>query len=265
MDNNEKKIIIEIYYNNKYFTIESSNIITIEELKKQAIEKFNLENNQKNCLSLTYKDEDGDINIIATKEDILESAKEITPNNYYSKINLEILPYLDERISTQKNKSKKITDKELTEKRYEEENKKLKIELEQLKEEKNKEIKELKNIAEKNRKEITELKKFKEKYKDIKSKDGTDEKNIEKIINDLFNKEKENFLNEIKKLKEEGITSINEQIKKNNKNLSDIKEKDNIKEINVALNDILNKLNFLMNNLSNDRKNAPHPESSNIP
>ena len=140
MNNKEEKLIIEINYNNNHFNIEFTNIISIEELKKQIMEKFNLQKNHMNCLSLTYEDEDGDKNIISAIEDILESSKEITPNNYYSKIQLEILPYLNENTNIQENKSKKIIDKEIMENRYEEENRKLKIELEQLKEEKNKEI-----------------------------------------------------------------------------------------------------------------------------
>ena len=256
MNDIESNLLIEIFYNKEYFSMKSGNNITFEEIKKLSIEKFSINNNDINNLYFTCEDDQGDINIINTIEDIYESIKEISPDNYYSKIKLEIIPFSNN--STNNNNNSIISSKK---NKYEEENKNLKLKLEELQFEKNKEINSLKEQIEKNKKKIIELQSFKMKKRiidsnEIEKKESKKEKDIEKIIIDLFNKEKENLLIEIGKTKKQIITEIKEELKLNNK---DIKEKENdyinqnkqIKELNLSIQEIISKLSTIMKILPN--------------
>ena len=62
MNDNGVIIIIEVLYGKDSLIIESNNLITLEELKKQSIAKFNINNDPKNYFSFYYEDEQGDIN-----------------------------------------------------------------------------------------------------------------------------------------------------------------------------------------------------------
>ena len=80
MENKESKILIEIIYNNKKCNIESSNeLISFEQIKNKSINNFNLDKSLEKFLSFSYIDDDGDIIIIQTNEDIFESLKEKCP------------------------------------------------------------------------------------------------------------------------------------------------------------------------------------------
>ena len=108
MEIKEPKLFIEIIYNNKKLNIESENeFISFEQIKNQSLKTFNINKSLEKYLSFSYKDEEGDINIIQTNEDIIQSLKEINPNNFYSKIKLDILQNTNKIINEKKNRIRK--------------------------------------------------------------------------------------------------------------------------------------------------------------
>ena len=91
MEEKELILIIEINYNNTVKEIRSNEIITYEELKQKSIELFNITEDKKNNIEVTYIDEDGDFNILGNKnEEIINAAKELD-GNYILNLNLSII------------------------------------------------------------------------------------------------------------------------------------------------------------------------------
>ena len=277
MKMNEKqiKLIIEIIYNNNIneLIIETYNEISLEDLKTKSIKKFNIDKKQKNNLIFYYEDEQGDLNIINKTEDIYEASKEANPYIFNIKLKLKVFNF----------KNKKIKNIELNENiyknKYLKENEKLKFELEGVKHEKNKEIKILKNIIKKNEKEY--LKKLNRKG----SKGNMDNNDINEIKNfmkenkgksfiQLFIEEKQNFMNEMNKFKQDIIKKIQEELKNNNlknkrinndklvndgskKYYNDIINKlDNIIGLSSrkSSNEIINKLDIIIQNISKNQQ-----------
>ena len=90
MNDDDCKLIIEINYDSKKFSIEKDNEVELNEIISQSIKNFNIENDLQKYIVLTYIDEEGDINIINNKEDIINSSIEISSQKYLSKIFLDI-------------------------------------------------------------------------------------------------------------------------------------------------------------------------------
>ena len=251
MKMNEKqfKLLIEITYNNNInkLIVETYNEISLEELKTKSIKKFNIEKKQRNNLIFYYEDEQGDINIINKIEDIYEASKETNPCIFNIKLKLKVISF--------KNKNIKNIDinENIYKNKYLKENEKLKFELEGIKHEKNKEIKLLKNIIKKNEKEY--LKKLNRKE----SKGNMDINDINEIKNfikenkgksfmQLFIEERQNFMNEMNKFKQDILKKIQEELKGNN--IKNKKMNNNDKLVNddtkKSYNIIINKLDDIL-------------------
>ena len=91
MNDKDIELIIEISYNGKKFSIEDINQIELNELIKQSVNNFNIGSKIQKRIVFTYKDEDGDINIISNKDDIIKSSKKIGSSKYLSKLELNIV------------------------------------------------------------------------------------------------------------------------------------------------------------------------------
>ena len=87
MDGEDFNLIVQINYDNKSFSLEDYNIIDLNEVIKHSIKNFKIDKELQEYIILTYKDEDGDINIIRNQEDIIKSAKEIGSTQYCTEIN----------------------------------------------------------------------------------------------------------------------------------------------------------------------------------
>ena len=251
MKMNEKqfKLLIEITYNNNInkLIVETYSEISLEELKTKSIKKFNIEKKQRNNLIFYYEDEQGDINIINTIEDIYEASKETNPCIFNIKLKLKVISF--------KNKNIKNIDinENIYKNKYLKENEKLKFELEGIKHEKNKEIKLLKNIIKKNEKEY--LKKLNRKE----SKGNMDINDINEIKNfikenkgksfmQLFIEERQNFMNEMNKFKQDILKKIQEELKGNNIKNKKINNNDKLvnDDTKKSYNIIINKLDDIL-------------------
>ena len=120
MNEDDCKLIIEINYDSKKFSIENDNEVELNEIISQSIKNFNIENDLQKYIVLTYIDEEGDINIINNKEDIINSSIEISSQKYLSKIFLDIAD-----INEDKNLSNKKNIENLIENKIIEENKEI--------------------------------------------------------------------------------------------------------------------------------------------
>jgi len=251
MKMNEKqfKLLIEIIYNNNInkLIVETYSEISLEELKTKSIKKFNIEKKQRNNLIFYYEDEQGDINIINKIEDIYEASKETNPCIFNIKLKLKVISF--------KNKNIKNIDinENIYKNKYLKENEKLKFELEGIKHEKNKEIKLLKNIIKKNEKEY--LKKLNRKE----SKGNMDINDINEIKNfikenkgksfmQLFIEERQNFMNEMNKFKQDILKKIQEELKGNNIKNKKINNNDKLvnDDTKKSYNIIINKLDDIL-------------------
>ena len=247
MKMNEKqfKLLIEITYNNNInkLIIETYNEISLEELKTKSIKKFNIEKKQKNNIIFYYEDEQGDIIIINKIEDIYEASKEANPYIFNIKLKLKVINF--------KNKNIKNIDanENIYKNKYLKENEKLKLELEGIKHEKNKEIKILKNIIKKNEKEYLIKLNRKESKGNMDINDINEIKNFikenkGKSFFQLFIEEKQNFMNEMNKFKQDIIKKIEEELKSNNPKNKKINN-------NLVNDDIKNYYNNIINKLDN--------------
>ena len=91
MDANHLYIIIDIYYNNVLFKLKKNRRVTYEDLIKECINYFHINEGVKNLFEFTYKDEENDLNILSPeKSEILDLAKEEKDGKYYLKIFLTI-------------------------------------------------------------------------------------------------------------------------------------------------------------------------------
>ena len=89
---NEKNIelFIDIQYNNKKISVQMEDIISFEKLLEESMNKFKIKNELKENIFFTFKDEQGDINILKNDEDIINNSKEINSERLSIEINLEI-------------------------------------------------------------------------------------------------------------------------------------------------------------------------------
>ena len=269
MDDEDISLILEVTYKDKKFSIEDINLIDLNELIKQSINNFNIENKLSKSIVFSYKDEDGDINIITNKEDIIKSSKEISSNKYLSKLELNIVS------DDKNNNNENINDGKNQGIKNLEENEEIK-KLEEMNNLKDNKINELEE-------KIMKLKKECQKLQDISQNSIPSKKGINKeielgnnnqiinesvknelknIISDMFKSERENLENNFKKLKTDLISEMKNNLKKETQNNDELNKifddiafiKENI-EINMKENKIeQNNLNenynqFFFNNM----------------
>ena len=89
MNADDVNLIIQINYDDKQFSIETENLIDLNEIIKQSIKNFNIAIELQKYITLYYKDEEGDINIINNKEDIITSSVYIGGKKYIKSINFQ--------------------------------------------------------------------------------------------------------------------------------------------------------------------------------
>ena len=107
MNDDDYALSIQINFKNKEYIINGiKEIITLEELKEKSLMTCNIDNTYKNSMIFTYKDEQGDINMIENFEDIIKISEESNKEELLSKINLEIIK------SKSKNNQKKGNNEE---------------------------------------------------------------------------------------------------------------------------------------------------------
>ena len=264
MNDEDIELIIEITYNDKKFSIEDINLIDLNELIKQSVNNFNIGSKIQKRIVFTYKDEDGDINIISNKDDIIKSSKKIGSSKYLSKLELNIVS------EDKKNKN----EEEIQETKISEEKEEIK-KLEEINSIKDSKINELEEKIIKLQKECQKLKDITKSDSIIKNKNqekgetdnlnllsnDTDKNEIKNIISDMFKSERENLENNFNKLKIDLISEINNNLQKNthnedlNKIFDDISFiKENI-EINLGENKLeqnnfnANYNQFMLNNM----------------
>jgi len=264
MNDKDIELIIEISYNGKKFSLEDINQIELNELIKQSVNNFNIGSKIQKRIVFTYKDEDGDINIISNKDDIIKSSKKIGSSKYLSKLELNIVS------EDKKNKN----EEEIQETKISEEKEEIK-KLEEINSIKDSKINELEEKIIKLQKECQKLKDITKSDSIIKNenqekgetdnlnllKNDTDKNEIKNIISDMFKSERENLENNFNKLKIDLISEINNNLQKNthnedlNKILDDISFiKENI-EINLGENKVeqnnfnANYNQFMLNNM----------------
>ena len=264
MNDKDIELIIEIAYNGKKFSIEDINQIELSELIKQSVNNFNIGSKIQKRIVFTYKDEDGDINIISNKDDIIKSSKKIGSSKYLSKLELNIVSE-DKKYKNEE----KIQETEISEEK--EEIKKL----EDINNIKDNEINELEEKIRKLQKECQKLKDLVKSDSIIKNynkekgetdnlnllKNDTDKNEIKDIITDMFKSERENLENNFEKLKNDLISEINNNLQKNKNNedlnkifddISFIKEniEINLRENKVEQNNFNANYNqFMLNNM----------------
>ena len=264
MNDKDIELIIEISYNGKKFSIEDINQIELNELIKQSVNNFNIGSKIQKRIVFTYKDEDGDINIISNKDDIIKSSKKIGSSKYLSKLELNIVS------EDKKNKN----EEEIQETKISEEKEEIK-KLEEINSIKDSKINELEEKIIKLQKECQKLKDITKSDSIIKNKNqekgetdnlnllsnDTDKNEIKNIISDMFKSERENLENNFNKLKIDLISEINNNLQKN-KNNEDLNKifddisfiKENI-EINLGENKLeqnnfnANYNQFMLNNM----------------
>lgn len=224
MNSDDCILEINIIYNEKRFTIQTENILSVDEIKEKAIENFNLKDKDKKYIKFFIQNDEKKIYIYSEK-DIIENAYDIDSN--YPKIDLfllikpinELTP-LGESLShfEVNNDNKKITNNDKNVELINEDEKymelkniieKLSNEIKILKKESNNTLKELKeeNINIRNEIDI-----YKKKFDSIyNEKISDDNERFLNIIETTYNKlNKENF-EKIKKIED----FINNKYKKN--------------------------------------------------
>ena len=88
MDSNDCILTINIIYNEKSFKLEIENMITIDELKTEIMNNFNIQDKDKENIKLFYKKEDKQI-FISSEKELIENADCTNPDN--PKIDLNLL------------------------------------------------------------------------------------------------------------------------------------------------------------------------------
>ena len=142
MNDNDYALNIQIIYNNKEYNIDGiKEIITLEELKEKSLNACNIKNKYKDSIIFTYKDEQGDINMIENFEDIIKICEESNKEELLSKINLEII-----KSKSRNNEKKKNNEENKLKNKYIEENTNLIEKLEEKIKEKDNKIELLNNI-----------------------------------------------------------------------------------------------------------------------
>ena len=244
MDDEDFNLIVEINYDNKSFSLEDYNIIDLNEVIKHSIKNFNIDKELQKYIILTYKDEDGDINIIRNQQDIINNAKEIGSTKYLAKLDLEIV--LDENNENNNEKIENFSNNNIKE------NEELKR-LEEIIDSKDKKIIELekkiiklenesKNLNSLMKNNLFNSLKIRNNFESDKnnSEQNFNKNEIKNIINDMFKLEKEYLEISFKKFKEDLILKINNNLQKDNKT--------------ELLNNILEDLSFVKENLEINMK-----------
>ena len=257
MNEDDCKLIIEINYDSKKFSIENDNEVELNEIISQSIKNFNIENDLQKYIVLTYIDEEGDINIINNKEDIINSSIEISSQKYLSKIFLDIAD-----INEDKNLSNKKNLENLIENKIIEENKEIQ-KLEEMNNFKDNKIIELEGkiikleqdyqnlVNTKHNNLINIFKKEKKLEKNHQNSENDFMKNeIKSLINDLLKSERDNLENKLKKFKEDLILDIHTNLKKD--------------KYDETLNNILKDLSFIKENITVDKKEKKIEDNNNI-
>ena len=242
MNADDVNLIIQINYDNKQFSIETTNLIDLNEIIKQSLKSFNIDKELQKYIVLSYKDEEENKKIINNKEDIVTSAVNIGGNKYLSKLNLEIIlgKYQNENNKKNENISKKMNNnpeiQRLEEINHLKDNKIIELEKKIIKLEK-----ECQNLNEINKNNLFKGEN-KIENKNTQVENSSIKSEIQNLINDMFKVERENLENNFKKLKEDLILNINNNIKKDNndnllKKISDeisfIKE--NLEKISIRI------------------------------
>jgi len=212
MNDKNVELVINIYYKNQKISVKTENIISLERLKEESMNNFDIKNELKEYIIFTFKDEQEDINILENIEDIIKNSKEIYSEKLLLELNLEIY---------QENK-RNIINNEIKEVNYMglEENKILKKQLI----EKDNKIKELNdtisNLGKDYTKKINKMKfSIQNKSEDINN-ENKKEKNDKFIIKKSNeNNEKDLIINKINNL-EIQMTNILSQIKEINKKIT---------------------------------------------
>ena len=88
MNSDDCILEINIIYNGKRFTIQTENILSVDEIKEKAIENFNLQDKDKKYIKFFIQNDEKKIYIYSEK-DIIENAYDIDSN--YPKIDLFLL------------------------------------------------------------------------------------------------------------------------------------------------------------------------------
>ena len=267
MNADDVNLIIQINYDDKQFSIETENLIDLNEIIKQSIKNFNIAIELQKYITLYYKDEDGDINIINNKEDIITSSVYIGGKKYLAKLYLEIILGKYQNDNTKKNEKipEKINNKDNTEiQRLEEMNNLKDNKISELEKKIMKLEKECQLLNDINKNNLFKIIKGENKLENNKTQveNSSIKSEIQNLINDMFKLERENLDNKFKKLKEDLIININNNIKKDNKNdlLNKISDdisliKENIQENFDKNKNEKNNINedynrFLMNNMA---------------
>ena len=193
MNADDVNLIIQINYDNKQFSIETTNLIDLNEIIKQSLKNFNIDKELQKYIVLSYKDEEENKKIINNKEDIVTSAVNIGGNKYLSKLNLEIIlgKYQNENNKKNENISKKMNNnpeiQRLEEINHLKDNKIIELEKKIIKLEK-----ECQNLNEINKNNLFKGEnKIENKNTQVESSSIKSE--IQNLINDMFKLERENL------------------------------------------------------------------------
>ena len=210
MNSDDCILEINIIYNEKRFTIQTENILSVDEIKEKAIENFNLKDKDKKYIKFFIQNDEKKIYIYSEK-DIIENAYDIDSN--YPKIDLflliestnELTP-LGESLSHFEinNDNKKITNNDKNVELINEDEKYM--ELKNIIEKLSNEIKILKKES------INALKELKEENINIRNEIDIYKKKFDSIYNEKISDENERFLNIIEttynKLNKENFEKI---------------------------------------------------------
>ena len=229
MNDEDVELTIEIKFENKTIVKKSTKEIKLEDLIKQCISEFKIDKKVQKKLFFTCTDTDGNIKKIEKTDDFYKYSTEIDSDEKYSlNINLKIAS------DTNDNKEE---DNYIESVEYDKDS-------EDILKEKDKRIKELEETIEKMKKEQSE-KLNKSKSDNIltdsetvtgghtSSLEKNEKDELEKIIAELFQKEKNKFISDIQKIKEDIIKDIKKEQNKDNTNYDEFEEiKKNIEELN---------------------------------
>ena len=260
MDANDCILSICISYKEKSFTIQSENIITIDNIKEKLIKKFNLQKEDKVHMKLLFKNGEKEV-FINTDDDIIIYADNSDVDN--PKLNLNLL--IDGKKEEKENKDSNVQHEESISSKQRENNDIKKInsnnyissrpkgevdkydELKKLIENLSNEIKALKD------EQINKSKKMEANNLNLKNEIEQNKKKIEEIYNNnnnillIKNELNNSFKEEFSRIREEN---------KNNKNYETLLRK-NEKEINEFKSQITNFMNSLkkIDEIENNYKN----------
>ena len=243
MNDNDYALNIQISYKKNVYNIEGiKEIITLEELIDKSLKVCNINNKYKDSIIITYKDEQGDINMIENFEDIIKISEESNKEELLSKINLEII-----KSNSRYDKKKKNNEENKLKNKYIEENTNIIEKLLEENKEKDNKIELLNNIILNLKKECSN--------KIIKMKSLMKNKLNNIIIN--------YFENEIKEsIDDDGIVDVKKG-KNNEKEMVSkiLEETQNLKEI---IDNISTNLKNNKNILEKIESNLSHKNENNI-